>query len=99
MKHYLRTSEKRNIIECETGPLYLAINCQVWNYSSMLLNLSEANRSYARNFARDIERLSNIKLKDVEPDKTIDSIVESNFKEVASIWGLDYINESIYSVS
>jgi len=65
----------------------------------MLLNLSEANKSYAKSFLEEISDLSEIRGswwemgEDSEKWKSIDDFVSNQFKEIASKWGLNYITD------
>lgn len=99
MVHYLRTSEKRTIIECETSERDLSSSVQVQEYSRMLLNLSEANKGYAKSFLKDISELDEIRgqwwefEKDFGNWKSIDDFVASRFKDVAAKWALTYITD------
>ena len=99
MVHYLRTSHGRTIIECETSEKDLSSSVNVQEYSRMLLNLSEANKSYAKSFLEEISDLSEIRgswwemAEDSGKWKSIDDFVSNQFKEIASKWGLNYITD------
>jgi hypothetical protein len=93
------TSEKRTIIKCETSKLDMISFVNIKNYSRMLLNLTEANRSYAKIFCDEIGDLSEIKeswwefAEGTGDFESINDFVASRFKEVAAKWALTYITE------
>jgi hypothetical protein len=99
MTHYLRTSENKTIIECDVNGDDLSTCIHVWNYSSILLDLSESNRSYARSFAREFDDLSEIRGLWWEREKefgdwnSVDEFIKSKFHQVSKIWGLNYITD------
>jgi hypothetical protein len=99
MVHYLRNSQGRTIIECETSEKDLSSSVYIQEYSRMLLNLSEANRSYAKSFLDEISDLDGIRGSwwEMEEDsgkwKSIDDFVAHQFKEVSSKWGLNYVTD------
>lgn len=99
MVHYLRTSERRTIIECETSERDLSSSVNVQDYSRMLLNLSEANKGYGKSFLEEISGLDEMRSqwwefeKDFGRWESIDDFVSHQFKEVASKWGLTYVTD------
>lgn len=99
MVHYLRTSGGRTIIECETSERDLSSSVNVQEYSRMLLNLSEANKGYAKSFLQEISDLDEMRGQwwEMEEDsgkwKSIDDFVSHQFKEVSSNWGLTYVTD------
>ena len=99
MVHYLRTSERRTIIESETSERDLSSSVHVQEYSRMLLNLSEANKSYSKSFLQEISDLDQMRSqwwefeKDFGKWESIDDFVSHQFKEVASKWGLTYVTD------